>query len=453
MTILIIEDDADNLRSVSEVAEDAGFETQQAATGLSGIEEFQKKTPDVVLTDLALPDIDGIQVLRRLRKIDPAVPVLIMTAYGSVESGVRAMHEGAYDYVTKPLDLDDIQSKLRRACETARLRRQVDNLSAAAREKYTSSSMIAQSPSMKAVISQIDALADTMATILIRGESGTGKELVARALHVDSRRSGGPFVAVNCGAFAENLLESELFGHEKGAFTGAVGLYKGAFERADGGTLFLDEIGDAPPSVQVKLLRALEEKEIRRVGGKDVFHVNVRLVSATNKDLEKMVAEGAFREDLFYRLNVVSIRIPPLRERIADIRPLADRFIARCAAENGKSINAVKSGFYERLESYNWPGNVRQLRNIVESAVLLSPGGILTETSAVLPGVSTAQTGPAAQTGGLSIPKDMTLDEVERTVLENRLRQNNGNRTVTAEQLGLSRRTIQRKIKEHGLPY
>ncbi|MBO4288064.1 MAG: sigma-54-dependent Fis family transcriptional regulator [Kiritimatiellae bacterium] len=453
MTILIIEDDADNLRSVSEVAEDAGFETRQAATGLAGVEEFQKKTPDVVLTDLALPDIDGIQVLRRLHKLDPSVPVLIMTAYGSVESGVRAMHEGAYDYVTKPLDLDDIQSKLRRACETSRLRRQVDTLSAAARDKYTSSTIIAQASSMKAVIAQVDALADTMATILIRGESGTGKELVARALHVDSRRSGGPFVAVNCGAFAENLLESELFGHEKGAFTGAVGMYKGAFERADGGTLFLDEIGDAPAAVQVKLLRALEEKEIRRVGGKEVFHVNVRLVSATNKDLEKMVNDGTFREDLFYRLNVVSIRIPPLRERIADIRPLADRFIARSAAENGKVINAVKPGFYERLESYNWPGNVRQLRNIVESAVLLSPGGILTESSVVLPGMSPAPSSSLSPSEGFSIPKDMTLEEVERTVLENRLRQNNGNRTVTAEQLGLSRRTIQRKIKEHGLPY
>lgn len=454
MTILIIEDDPDNLRSVAEAAEDAGFETRQASTGLSGVAEFEKKTPDVVLTDLALPDIDGIQVLRRLKKLDPSIPVLIMTAYGSVESGVRAMHEGAYDYVTKPLDLDDIQSKLRRAFETSRLRRQVDNLSAAAREKYTSSAIIAQAPAMKAVIAQIDALADTMATILIRGESGTGKELVARALHVDSRRRGGPFVAVNCGAFAENLLESELFGHEKGAFTGAVGMYKGAFERADGGTLFLDEIGDAPSSVQVKLLRALEEKEIRRVGGKEVFHVNVRLVSATNKDLEKRIEEGSFREDLFYRLNVVSIRIPPLRERIADIRPLADRFIARSAAENGKTVNAVKPGFYERLESYNWPGNVRQLRNIVESAVLLSPGGILTESSVVLPGMSTAPSSSLlSNTEGFSIPKDMTLEEVERTVLENSLRQNNGNRTVTAEQLGLSRRTIQRKIKEHNLPY
>ena len=450
MRVLVVEDDPDNLQSVREAAEDAGFTVETATTGAVGVELFGKTFPDLVLSDLVLPDIDGLEVMERIKKLDASVPVIIMTAYGSVESGVRAMREGAYDYVTKPLDLDDIQSKLNRAYEVSRLRRQVTKLSASVKEKFTASSMIAEAPCMKAVIVQIDALADTMATVLVRGESGTGKELVARALHVDSKRGSGPYVAVNCGSFAENLLESELFGHEKGSFTGAINTYKGAFERADGGTLFLDEIGDAPPSVQVKLLRALEEKEIRRVGGKDVFHVNVRLVSATNKDLEKMVKEGTFREDLFYRLNVVCIRVPPLRERIADIRPLADRFIAKTAAENGKTITLVKPDFYEHLESYGWPGNVRQLRNIVESAVLLSPNGILTGESVVF-----ATGGSVAFHSGVgfSIPKEMTLEQVERAVLETRLQQNNGNRTLTAEQLGLSRRTIQRKIKEHQLPY
>jgi len=448
--LLIIEDDPDNARSVNEAAEDAGFKTLCAATGSAGVEQFRQQLPDLVLSDLVLPDIDGLEVLARLRKLDAAVPVIIMTAYGSVESGVRAMHEGAYDYVTKPLDLDDIQSKLRRAYEASRLRRQVDTLAQSVREKFTATAIIAESPGMKAVISQIEALADTAATVLVCGESGTGKELVARALHVDSKRASGPFVAVNCGAFAESLLESELFGHEKGSFTGAIGTYKGAFERADGGTLFLDEIGDAPASVQVKLLRALEEKEVRRVGGKEVLKINVRLVSATNKDLEAMVKAGTFREDLLYRLNVVTLRVPPLRSRKEDIRHMSDRFIARAAAENGKHITAVRPDFYAALESYDWPGNVRQLRNIVETAVLLSPNGLLCADSVTLPG-SAAR--PAAAAGNLTIPDGMTLEQLERAVLEARLRQNNGNRTLTADQLGLSRRTIQRKIKEHNLPY
>jgi DNA-binding NtrC family response regulator len=449
-TLLIIEDDPDNARSVNEAAQDAGFATLCAATGAAGIDLFRQHVPDLVLSDLVLPDLDGLHVLAHLRKLEPAVPVIIMTAYGSVESGVRAMREGAYDYVTKPLDLDDIQSKLRRAYEASRLRRKVDHLTQAVREKYAATAIIAESPGMKTVLSQIEALADTMATILIRGESGTGKELAARALHVDSKRADGPFVAVNCGAFAETLLESELFGHEKGAFTGATGTHKGAFERADGGTLFLDEIGDAPAPVQVKLLRALEEKEVRRVGGREVFKVNVRLVSATNRNLDAMVHDGAFREDLLYRLNVVTLRIPPLRERREDIRPMADRFIARAAVENGKTVAAVRPDFYAALEAYDWPGNVRQLRNAMASAVLLSPGGVLTAASVNLPG------GPARaalSAGALSIPEGMTFDQIERAVLEAKLQQNEGNRTFTADQLGLSRRTIQRKIREHNLPF
>jgi two-component system response regulator AtoC len=454
-TLLIIEDDPDNARSVAEAAADAGFKTVCSATGTAGVDLFRQQVPDVVLSDLVLPDIDGLEVLSRLRKLDAAVPVIIMTAYGSVESGVRAMHEGAYDYVTKPLDLDDIQSKLCRAYETSRLRRQVDKLSQSVREKFSSTSIIAESPGMKAVISQIEALADTAATILICGDSGTGKELVARALHVDSKRAHGPFVAVNCGAFAESLLESELFGHEKGAFTGAAGIHKGAFERADGGTLFLDEIGDAPTSVQVKLLRALEEKEVCRVGGKEVIKVNVRLVSATNKNLEAMVAAGTFREDLLYRLNVVTLRVPPLRSRKEDIRHMADRFIARAASENGKHITTVRADFYAALEAYDWPGNVRQLRNIVESAVLLSPGGVLSADSVPLSSGLARPSSAASPSvsGAFAVPGNMTLDQIERAVLESRLHQNDGNRTLTADQLGLSRRTIQRKIKEHNLPF
>ncbi len=453
-TILIIEDDPDNLRSVKDVAEDAGFETLCALTGIKGVELFRASPPDIVLSDLVLPDIDGFEVLKRIKHIKSSIPFIIMTAYSSVESGVRAMREGAYDYVTKPLDIDDIQSKLRRAYETSLLRKKVDTLSRSMKERYATSSIIAESRGMQSVLTKIEALADTNATVLIRGESGTGKELVARALHVDSVRSEGPFIAVNCGAFAENLLESELFGHERGSFTGAVNTHKGAFERADSGTLFLDEIGDAPLSVQVKLLRALELKEVRRVGGKETFSVNVRLVSATNKDLEEMVESGTFREDLLYRLNVVSLEVPPLRERIADIRLMADRFIAGAIADNRIQVNAVKPDFYERLEAYNWPGNVRQLKNIVESAVLLSPDGILCAESMNLPHSSARHKAAAAPAESeMLFSATMTLNQIERMILEERLKKNNGNRTLTAEQLGISRRTIQRKIKEHDLPY
>jgi len=450
ISILIIEDDPDGRASVSEAAEDAGFRVALATTGLDGVEQCLREPPDVVLSDFVLPDIDGLEVLARIKAVVPSVPVLIMTAYASLETGVKAMRLGAYDYITKPLDLDDIQAKLRRAAETAGLRRQVTDLARTVRDRYSSAGMVAVSGAMRGVLDKVAALADTQATVLLRGESGVGKELVARALHVDSSRAEGPFIAVNCGAIAESLLESELFGHEKGAFTGAVGQYKGAFERADGGTLFLDEVGDAPASVQVKLLRALEEKEIRRVGGRDVFTVRVRVVSATNQDLDAMVEDGKFRQDLLYRLNVVTLEIPPLRQRVADIRPLADLFLARACREHGRTLIAVRPDFYTALEGYSWPGNVRQLRNIVESAVLLTAGGVL---DAVSTGLVAAA--PVAETGDglLRIPEHLTLEQTERQILETVLKRNQGNRTLTAEQLGLSRRTIQRKIQEHGLPY
>jgi DNA-binding NtrC family response regulator len=449
-TILIIEDDPDGARSVSEAASDAGFDVTLASTGQAGLAQFRERTPDVVLTDLVLPDIDGIEVLQRALRLERNVPVLVMTAYGSVESSVRAMRAGAYDYIPKPLDLDDLQSKLRRASEASRLRRQVDQLSASVRDRFTARSMVAESPAMREVLRQIEALADTTATVLIQGESGTGKELVARALHVDGRRSSEPFVAVNCGAFAESLLESELFGHEKGAFTGAVAQHKGAFERADGGTLFLDEIGDAPPAVQVKLLRAIEEREIRRIGGQEPFPVDVRLISATNRDLPERAAEGAFREDLLYRINVVTLTLPPLRRRIEDIRPLADRFISKASEEHRRPIARVEPEFYDRLLHYDWPGNIRQLRNAVEAAVLFTTGDVLAAQALNLPFAAGGRGDATANE--VRFPDGLTLEAIEKQVLTQVLARCQGNRTLTAEKLGLSRRTIQRKIKEHNLP-
>lgn len=439
-TILIIEDDPDGMASVSDAVESAGFRVIKADCGTKGVELYRELRPDVVLSDLVMPDIDGIAVLEQCRAINPLVPFIMMTAYGSVDSSVRALRCGAYDYIQKPLNLDELEATVHRAAETARLRRKVDDLSASVREKYSSHAIVAESEKMRAVLRQVEAVADTLATVMIRGESGTGKELVARALHADSARSSGPFVAVNCGAFSESLLESELFGHEKGAFTGAVARYAGAFERADGGTLFLDEIGDAPPSVQIKLLRALEEREVRRIGGEKTFKVDVRIVSATNRDLEDMIASGLFREDLFYRLQVVSISIPPLRERVSDIRPLAERFIAQAVSTHGRAIRSVSPGFFKALEAFSWPGNIRQLRNAVESAVLLCDNGCLDENSPSIPRPTSS-----AEKRSFVVPENMTFDEIEREVFRQVLARNAGNRSITAEQLGLSRRTVQRK--------
>jgi DNA-binding NtrC family response regulator len=445
--VLIVEDDPDGLRSAAEAIKDAGFEVATAKTGVDGVRVFGQQDFDVVLTDLVLPDIDGIEVLSRIRKISDEVPIIIMTAYGSIPSSVKALKAGAYDYISKPLNLEDLQSKIARAAETGRLRSKVVQLQESMGERYAAKSMVAKSASMLELIRQIKTLADTNATVLIEGESGTGKEVVARALHVEGKRVKEPFVAVNCGGFTETLLESQLFGHEKGSFTGAISQHKGAFERANGGTLFLDEVGDAPKPVQIKLLRVLEEREILRVGGHTPFHVDVRLISATNKDLQELVEAGEFREDLLYRLRVVTLRIPPLRERRDDIRPLADRFIAESCEEHGRYIESVLPDFYEALERYDWPGNIRQLQNVVEAAIIMTPEPVLK--------ASCIQFENAAKraSDGLNIPDGMTFAAIEREILSQSLERYQGNRTLTAEKLGISRRTIQRKIKEYGLPY
>lgn len=448
--VLVIEDDPDGLRSVQEVVRDAGLEVVTAMRGEDGLKIFAREGADVVLSDLVLPDIDGIEVMGQLLRTDAALPVLIMTAYGSVESSVRALQAGAYDYVTKPLDLDELQSKLLRAAEARSLRMKVNSLENDLRARHSAANMVAESIAMKDVVKQIAALADIKATVLVRGESGTGKELVARALHADGSRVSGPFVAVNCAAFSETLLDSELFGHEKGAFTGAAGQHAGAFERADGGTIFLDEVGDAPASVQVKLLRVLEEREIVRVGGSRSIPVDVRLVSATNRDLEQMVETGEFREDLYYRLKVVQIDLPPLRSRRADIRVLTDRFIAMASEEYGRQIRNVEAEYYQLLEEAPWPGNIRQLRNVVESSVVMA-----TEARLCADALSIGDTAPSASvaSGSIGLPPEMNLAEIERAVLIQTLERFQGNRSLTADHLGISRRTIQRKISDYNLPF
>jgi DNA-binding NtrC family response regulator len=449
--ILLIEDDPDGRRSVTEVLEMAGWTVVSASDGASAVAFLQKEEFDAVLSDLVLPDFNGLEILERARKMYPQMPFLIMTAYGSVETAIRALKSGAYDYLVKPLDLDELHSKMARALETHALRREVGALQEVLANRFSLKQMVSESAGMQRVIRQIKSVAATNVTVLILGESGTGKELVARGLHGESKRNRGPFVAVNCGAFTETLLESALFGHEKGSFTGAVARRQGAFERASGGTLFLDEIAIAPKSVQMRLLRAIEEKEILRVGGEEPIKVDSRILAASNRELDVMVEEGTFLPDLLFRLQVVTIRVPPLRERKEDIRPLVDRFVAGACEEHGRNIEQVEPGYYEAMERHTWPGNVRELRNAVESSVILATGRVLGAQDFVLPSDSKPRKELAATP--LQFPPGMSLSHVEKEVLMQTLARNKGNRLLTAQELGVSIRTVQRKIKDYNLPF
>jgi two-component system, NtrC family, response regulator AtoC len=448
VTILLVEDDPDGRRSVAEALDDGGWRVQAVADGRTALSLLGRESYDAVLTDLVLPDVDGFSVMERAKEVDPHLPVVMMTAYGSVDTAVRALKSGAYDYLVKPVDLDELQSKMGRAIEARRLRREVDDLHAVVGERFSIRQMVADSPSMENVIRQVRVVADTNATVLILGESGTGKELVARALHGESRRASGTFVAVNCGAFTETLLESALFGHEKGSFTGASQRRMGAFERADGGTLFLDEIAIAPRSVQARLLRALEEKEILRVGGEDPVRIDARIVAASNRDLEALVEEESFLPDLLFRLRVVTIRLPPLRERKEDIRALVERFVSMACEEHGRRIDRIEPGYYEVMKSQRWPGNIRELRNAVESSVILATGSRLTASD-----VPIASGLGQERAVGIEFPPGMSLAHIEKEALLQGLRRNRGNRALTADELGVSARTIQRKIKDYDLPF
>lgn len=445
--ILVVEDDPDGLRSVSEAIAEAGHEVLSATSVEKAWTLFRREKPDVVLTDLVLPGADGLELLGRIRSAQDPVPVLLMTAHSSVETAVQALKNGAYDYLVKPLDLDDLQARLARAVETGRLRTENTALHRALSERYAARTLVAASFHMQEVLRKIEAVASTAVTVLITGESGVGKELVARALHADGARANGPFVALNCGAFAETLLESELFGHEKGAFTGALARHPGAFERADGGTLFLDEIGLAPRPVQIRLLRALEEHEVLRVGGLAPVSVDVRVIAASNRDLRELVRSGVFLPDLLYRLQVVTIAVPPLRERPEDIRPLAERFAAQAARDHGRGIERISPDYFEALVAHAWPGNVRELRNVVEASVILARGPILTRADLALEAIPS----PPSMGGDWSPPPGMTLAQIEKEALRRSLARAGANRTQAARELDVSLRTVQRKIREYGL--
>jgi two-component system response regulator HydG len=460
MSRLLVIDDNDTIRDgVAAVGERAGFSVERAASGEAGLEILRHQPCDVVITDLKMDGMDGVEVLRRVNLDHPETVVVIMTAYGTVDNAVEAMRLGAYDYVQKPFSTSDLRLKLERALEWKRLRRAHDYLVETRRllserpsEDGTFMGMVGESAAMQRVFRLIEKVAASDTHVHVHGESGTGKELVANAIHRLSARSEGPLVAVNCGAIPENLLESELFGHEKGAFTGAIKRKLGRFELADQGTIFLDEIGELAPSMQVKLLRVLQEREIDRVGGDRPVPVDVRIVSATNRDLKAEVEAGRFREDLYYRLHVVPIHIPPLRERTDDILPLARFFVGRLRARTHASVRAISPEAERALEAYRFPGNVRELENILEQALVFAEGDVLARDD-LPPQVA----GPAtAERPSIPIPSGNVslndfLEAAERQMILAAYEAAGGVKTETARRLGIKTSALYYKLEKYGI--
>ncbi len=445
---LLIVDDEKNTREGLARALRRHYHVFLADSGESALEFLAVQPVDVVLTDLRMPGMDGITLLKRVLARSPQPIVLLLTAYGNVETAVEAMKHGAHDFLTKPVNLDHLELVLQRALRSQRIEGEHAELKRQVEARPRVENMIGASEAMESVLETLRQVAPTRATVLILGESGTGKELVARALHSMSPRAKSPFVAVHCAALADNLLESELFGHEKGAFTGANERRKGRFELADGGTLFLDEIGEISPATQVKILRVLEERKFERVGGQETLEVDVRLVAATNRDLQAMVAAGTFREDLFYRLNVVELRLPPLRERSGDIPLLINHYLERSARENNRPAPLVTPEALEALCAYAWPGNIRELRNVMERMIVMTRGdklGLRDVPVAIRTGAG------APKSTGEGDPANLSLDQAEKRMIQDALKLNEGNRTAAAKQLGISRRTLHRKLNEYGL--
>lgn len=404
---------------------------------------------DLLLSDLRMPGTDGLGLLRRVNAQYPRTVCMLLTAYGSVETAVDAMKQGAYDFLTKPVNLDHLDMLVARALKSRDLEQRVETLECQLNEKFGMENIIGESDAMKQVFDVIRQTAPTQASVLIQGPSGTGKELVAQAIHRLSTRAKGPFVAVHCAALSASLLESELFGHEKGAFTGATVQRKGRFELADGGTLFLDEISEIDPAIQVKLLRVLEERTFERVGSEDTIEVDIRLIAATNRNLRDDVAQGKFREDLYFRLNVVDITLPPLAERAGDIPLLAGRFLKEYCEKNGKPIEGMTPDALSVLTAYAWPGNVRELRNTIEKMVVLSRSDRLTARDVPV-NIRDAVKGDAGTVVRSQVLTSGSLAETERRKIMAVLEKNGGNRTRAAEELGISRRTLHRKLREYG---
>ncbi len=444
--VLVVDDEANARSALVELLREEGYETEGASDGREALHRLESFEPEVVLTDLRMPGLDGLGLLERGRRKAPHAVFVVMTAYGSIETAVEAIKKGAENYLTKPLDLDAVVAIVERAAERARIAREAAALRHRLHKRYAVENILGEHPSMRRLVETIGQVASSRATVLIHGESGTGKELIAAAIHHGSPRRDGPFVTLNCAALAESLLESELFGHERGAFTGAMSRRRGRFEHADGGTLFLDEVGEIPMSVQVKLLRFLQERTFERVGGNQTLSVDVRIVAATHRDLRELVAEGRFREDLYYRLDVVRIDVPPLRDRASDIPLLAHHFLHRFARENDRPARRFAPETLEAMMRYRWPGNVRELQNAVERAVVLCTGeDVLPEH--LPPQVAQAVAGEVRGVWA----EDMTLAEIERAAILRALERSGGSTSEAARRLGISRRKIQYRLREWGI--
>ena len=441
--VLVVDDEAASRKGLQALLEKQGYRVEGAATGAEALEKARSFRPAVVIADLVMPGMDGLELLRNLQEETPFATTILLTGKGSIETAVQAMKAGAYDYLTKPVDLERLTFLLEKALDRARIGRELDLLrrQVGAGERPA---LIGQSPAFKEVLQQIEKAAPSTAPVLILGESGTGKELVARTLHALSPRARAPFVGINCAAIAESLLESEVFGHEKGAFTGAVERRIGCFEMADGGTLLLDEVAEMHPAVQVKFLRVLEERTLRRIGGKTEIQVDVRVVAATNQDPEAAVRKGKLRSDLFYRLNVFPITLPPLRERPEDISLLVETFLQDSAATEGHPVKAIAPEALDLLRQHTWPGNVRELRNVIERATLLADGETIEASH--LPESLRGSQAASGQVPTLTLPLGTTVEEAEKALILKSLELAGNNKTRAAGLLGISVKTLYNKL-------
>lgn len=448
--VLIVDDESGMRHMLSVLLQREGYEIDTATDGKAGLDKVKLNQYDLVLCDIRMPEMDGLSFLESTKNINAQLPVIMMSAFGNVDTAIEAMKKGAYDYVSKPFKADEILIRLKRLMDQEMLASENELLKRTLHQETSFSNIVARSPRMLEIFDTIRKIADYKTTVLITGESGSGKELIARAIHFNSPRSNKPFVAINCSAIPENLLESELFGYVRGSFTGANKDKKGLFEEASGGTLFLDEVGDLPPSLQVKLLRAIQEEEIRRVGDTKSIKVDVRLIAATLKNLGEEIKKGTFREDLFYRLNVLPIHLPPLRERKEDIPLLTDTFLKKFNKEMGKKIERLSPEVVQLLNDYSWPGNVRELENTIERAMVMENSYELNPAS--LPdSIRNVEVNPAirAAASELSIKKMMVI--MEQELIKKALDKTNGNRTWAAKLLEISHRALLYKIKRYGL--
>jgi two-component system response regulator HydG len=446
-TLLVADDDPGLRESLQRALARAGYHVVTASDGVAALDQIQQQMQagelDLILTDLKMPGMTGIEVLRAAKALAPDVDVILLTAFGTIEEAVGAMKDGAYDFITKPFRGEQLLKVVGKALERRSLIEQNRSLQKQLEDLRSKGSLIGGSPAFRRMMTLVEQVADSSATVLIQGESGAGKEGVARAIHERSGRRNGPFVAVNCAALPETLLESELFGYEKGAFTGAASRKEGRFELADKGTLFLDEVADLSPLTQPKILRVLQEGEFERVGGTRTIRVDVRVVTASNQDLAQMVRERRFREDLYYRLNVITVNVPPLRERREDVRLLAQHFLRVYAAKNNRKLEGLTDEAVKRLEGYAWPGNVRELENVIERGVVLARGGLMDVTD--LPEEIAGAT-PLPE-GVLTVRIGTPLAEIEQRLLDETLRVTRGNKTLTAKLLGIDVRTVSRKLE------